>query len=628
MDYKQIFFSLAGGVFLSLILSMNHVLPALEKADLENNAFTAILSGMEGGMNRTDIVWTLLAVGLGVVIYITQYNFRETNSKKDIWLILISLLFGLLNVSGQYMFWQDCLPVTLGLSWTLLSLLMTLGWAGAFYMAAYWLMKIFDHLSQKSAVPDGCSVEKYSHLKGIQRYIDAHLLLSSFVVILLFWLPWGIVFYPASMDWDVYRQLSSYLGIWAHSNHDPWFSSCVLGICYQLGVKLGSENLGIFIFVILRDILMALIYAKCVVMLKEAGFKKIVYYMVLCFYAVTPVWGAYSKHAFKDTLCAALFVWYIMNMIVLLRRVQMGTLDKKCSILYGLSALILSLFRNNCIYVVAPVTLLLILFLLVKREKWYYSFSIIALIAVYFIFNSFIFNYCGVERGSSKEALAIPFQQTARTVRDHEDEITDEERKAIDGLLDYDSMAENYDPLISDPIKDNSKSGVSREAVMNYFVTWFKMFFKYPVTYIEAAIGQSYGYYAFVPRFPYGAGNYNSGMTIFNWIYVDAFSEYYSFHYVESWETGREVLAAWAEIWDKMPVLNLTNTIAVYTWIIFLLGYYLLRKRQIADTLPILALLIMTLTCMASPVNGCFRYFAPVAAASPVLLLLLKKREK
>lgn len=44
---------------------------------------------------------------------------------------------------------------------------------------------------------------------------------------------------------------------------------------------------------------MALIYAKCVAMLKKAGFGKIVYYMVLCFYAVTPVWGAYSKHALK-----------------------------------------------------------------------------------------------------------------------------------------------------------------------------------------------------------------------------------------------------------------------------------------------------------------------------------------
>ena len=106
---------------------------------------------------------------------------------------------------------------------------------------------------------------------------------------------------------------------------------------------------------------------------------------------------------------------------------------------------------------------------------------------------------------------------------------------------------------------------------------------------------------------------------------MEAFSEYYSFHYIEAWETGREILASWAEIWDKIPILNLTNTIALYTWFIVLTGYYLLCKRQISDILPVLALLIMTLTCMASPVNGCFRYFAPVAAATPALLLLLRK---
>ena len=315
-----------------------------------------------------------------------------------------------------------------------------------------------------------------------------------------------------------------------------------------------------------------------------------------------------------------------MNLIVLILNQKQGTLKKGHCILYGMSALLIALFRNNCVYVAAPVTVLLVIYLLVKREKWYYSLVIVLLLGGYFAFNSYIFNYGGVEKGSAREALSIPFQQTARTVRDHGDEITEEERMAIDGLLDYDSLAESYDPLISDPIKDNAKSGVGKEAILNYFVTWFKMFFKYPLTYIEAGLGQSYGYYAFTPQFPYGAGNYNSGMTIFNWIEVETFQEYYSFHYIETWETGRNVLAAWAELWDKIPILNLTNRLPLYTWTILLMGYYLLRKRRFAEILPVLALLLMILTCMASPVNGCFRYFASVAASFPALFLILGRR--
>lgn len=530
-------------------------------------------------------------------------------------LIFICLVFGFLNTAGISMFREDSLTLIPGIKGVGLFILMMAICAVVFYIAAQWILKGFSHMT--------CQKEMQE-----ENFFERHLFAVSFCVILLMWLPWIITYYPASMDWDVYRQLSSYLGIWAPSNHDPWLSSCVLGICYRIGVKLGSENLGIFIFVVLRDILMALIYAKCVVMLKKAGMKRIIYVGVLLFYAVTPVWGAYAKHAFKDTFCTALFVWYIMNTITLIYYGKEGGLKNRHWILYGVSALILSLFRNNCIYVAAPATLLVILFLIAKRQKIYYSIGIIAILSVYFMFNSYIVNYCGVIPASSKEALAIPFQQTARTVKFHGNEITDEERDTIDRILDYDSMAQNYDPLISDPIKDNWKGDATSEDLKNYFVVWAKMFLKYPVTYVEAAMGQSYGYYAFTPRFPYGAGNYNSGMTIFDWIEVDAFKEYYSFHYIEAMASGRKILNDWANLWDKIPILNLTNTIPLYTWGILLMGFFLLRKGKIAELIPVAALLIMICTCIASPVNGCFRYYAPVAASVPALFLLFGRSDR
>ena len=188
-------------------------------------------------------------------------------------------------------------------------------------------------------------------------------------------------------------------------------------------------------------------------------------------------------------------------------------------------------------------------------------------------------------------------------------------------------MPERYDPLISDPIKDNWNRDATGEDLKNYFIVWAKMFFKYPVTYLEAAIGQSYGYYAFNNGFAYGAGNYNSGMTIFDWIEVDAFKEYFSFHYIEAMETGRQLLNHWANLWDKIPVLNLTNKIALYTWIIVLIGFELLRKKQISELIPVVALLIMICTCIASPVNGCFRYFAPVAASMPALFIFFGRND-
>ena len=85
----------------------------------------------------------------------------------------------------------------------------------------------------------------------------------------------------------------------------------------------------------------------------------------------------------------------------------------------------------------------------------------------------------------------------------------------------------------------------------------------------------------------------------------------------------RQVLAKWAEKWDTIPILNVTNTIPVYTWFISLVGLFLIERKKGIYSIVIVAEWIMILTCMASPVNGCFRYYCPVAASTPVLLGLI-----
>ena len=59
-----------------------------------------------------------------------------------------------------------------------------------------------------------------------------------------------------------------------------------------------------------------------------------------------------------------------------------------------------------------------------------------------------------------------------------------------------------------------------------------------------------------------------------------------------------------------------------------LLGWLLWKRRAWDKLIPIFACLLMVLTCVASPVNDCFRYFVPVAAAFPSLSILLKPDTK
>ena len=56
------------------------------------------------------------------------------------------------------------------------------------------------------------------------------------------------------------------------------------------------------------------------------------------------------------------------------------------------------------------------------------------------------------------EALSVPMQQTARYIRDYGNEVTDDERTAIEKALDYDAIAQSYMPELSDGVKQYYKN--------------------------------------------------------------------------------------------------------------------------------------------------------------------------
>ena len=545
--YKRLTVCLFLGIFLSIVLSMNYLVLDIDSNNLQEDLFRIFLNRLDTLFSGYGIVWSFVAFGIAVVLYKTMSYFIIKQSKVQIGLVLISIFFGFVNVAGLSMYYMDRLPLSVSLQYTIIFSFAAFGWAILFYITAYWIIEWINNIEANIE----CIFKEHNLDKKEQKskeiinsffcIADRHIFLTGFLVIFLCWLPWVIVYYPASMDNDVFSQLCSFLGYWKKSNNHPWFASSVIGICYKAGKALGSENVGIFLFVFIRNILMALIYAKCVEMIKNSGMKKYIYYTVLLFYAITPVWGAYAKHAFKDTFFAALFCLYIMCSIVLVQKLKKGDYKNRHFLEYGLSGLVASLFRNNCIYCVFPVTVLLVVYLMKKKIKWYQITMIIVCVGMYFGYNAYIFNFCGVNKGSPAEALSIPLQQTARAVKYHQSEITKEEEEVLRQVFEYDNLAVVYDPVLSDPVKKSIIKDGAVKYALDYLRVWLQMFKKYPVTYLEAACAQSYGYYAFTPKLPYGSGNMNSGMTIFNWLYGDGY-ENFSFHYNYKFEKARQTL--------------------------------------------------------------------------------------
>lgn len=246
------------------------------------------------------------------------------------------------------------------------------------------------------------------------------------------WLLWIISYYPASADNDVFWQMSTYFG-YDHlvpSNHHPWFSTLVITWFYQIGMKLHNENLGLFLYVFCRDVLMAAMLAHGIKILKQNGIRFSLCILVLLFFAITPVWGAYAKHAFKDTFAYGLFSYAILNLIILTMNLKKNIFSCRQGIVTAIALLLSCLFRNNFVYALLPTVFFLAIFALYKKKTW----AILLLVLPFIVFWGFqkYIHYTGVKPSEKQEAMSLPLQQTARTVKNYHETLPLKYRKQVE----------------------------------------------------------------------------------------------------------------------------------------------------------------------------------------------------
>ena len=605
---KIIFF----GLLLSFLVSVDFTKAAITASEAESSFFLQL--GYR--FHSFGFVHILAAAGLSAIIWFTDRLKEKNIVRKNVWIYIACALFGILNALSQHLYYTDHFPATF------VTCFIALLYATACAVISYFMAAlIFSNVKSIYRIPE---LDESGKKRRKWFWI-------AFGIILIGWLPWLITYYPASADWDVYHPISEYLGLKERNNQHPWFYCTTVGSFYNLGMRIGNKNIGIYLYILLRAVAMSAIYSWLVVRLRDHGVKKAVLIAVILFYAAVPVWGAYAKHAFKDTQGAAFFCWFIVLTVECVRDIRAGKHRILNFALYSISSLLMSLYRNNCIYVAVPTTILLAVAVLAQKtyetkKKLAICLVMVMGLGVYEGYQVYIKKFEKVAGIPLVEALSIPVQQTARTVRDHEETITEEEREAISSVMDYERLPKIYDPLLSDPVKWTFVQ--IPENVRQYFRVWFGMMFRFPVSYLEAAVAQSYGYYAFTPDQAERAGNRNCGMTIFNWTKDGRFSDELTFDYIPSMKAARKVLDNWAKTWHKLPVIGWTDEIPIYTWIVVFLGAVLLRKKEWLRLIPICAFLLMILSCCASPVNDCFRYFAPVAASSPALMLLYPERRQ
>jgi hypothetical protein len=212
--------------------------------------------------------------------------------------------------------------------------------------------------------------------------------------------------------------------------------------------------------------------------------------------------------------------------------------------------------------------------------------------------------------------LSIPLQQTARYLKEHYDELTDEEEEILSEGFDIplSSVASVYSPLISDGVKVNFVDNPDKEYLKKYFRVWFGQLLKHPDTYIQAFINQTYGY--FYPDMR-NHGDYLVYLFIGN---TDKWHDgYLDMEFGIENGYGRALLAQYIYLIEKMPVFSMLLSPGMYTYILIGCFAYLLQKnrRKIFLLIPGICTLLI---CIASPVNGYLRYVMPLMAVTPLYI--------
>ena len=530
-----------------------------------------------------------------------------SSKRKTIIITLLSLIYSLFIVIGNSFLLKDSFKYIE--KHIFLNIIMYIVLFIVFY---FILNKLFYFLDKKKII--NIKIKKIKNTKFYHLF-DKKTFLFSLIFIIICWLPYIISFYPAILSPDPSFQIKQYFGIpnkystynimldpsMTITNHHPVIHTLLLGTCVKIGTIINNVNLGLFLYSIIQIIVLASTLSYTIKFLKDNKIKNNYLILMLLVYSLVPVFPFYSMSAVKDVIFGSLIILYI---IFLYRIIKSDDLKIKDYLLLILLTILIILFRNNGIHVLV----LSFPALLFMKKKFKYKFKLLCIFLIIIGFNTsynkVLLPHFNITPVSSREMLSIPFQQTARYVKEHGDEVSDKERKAIDRVLGYDTLADRYKSGIADPVKNGYNKYTTSEDLKDYFKVWFKELKKHPKTYIEATISNTYGYFYPSKTNWYIYYKYNNTIT------YDGFDYHYN-----SLKIPRYILASYGIAFPYIPVLNILVNIAINVWILLFMGAYYFYRKKYKEIIYLLPSFVLILVCFASPVNAYFRYALPYVFA-------------
>lgn len=562
-----------------------------------------------GNIKNPFTIGTFELLLIGILIYKMYSSYYNKRNKDNIIFIIVSILFSLFMLIGDTFNKTDSFKLMFDN--LRIFMLTIIRFSGYFILFKLLVTKLFEFTDNKIFKCENKN-------KYLDFIFNKHPFISSIVIMLICWLPYIISFYPAILSPDPSNQIKQFFGIKTHynesvimldeniliTNHHPVAHTLLLGGCVKIGRIFGSDNLGLFIYSIIQISILVSVLAFTIKYMKKLNTPIWLRLCTLIIYSLIPVYPLYAMSAVKDVIFGSLIILYIIFIFDLIKFRYLSI--KKC-LYVGLLLLIIMLFRNNGYHVI----LLSMPFIILSNKKYILKLLGLFLIPmlIYKSYTNIILPKHHITEGSIREMMSIPFQQTARFVLYHENELSKKDKEIIDNILDISDLKERYEPTFADNVKNRFNKHTTDKDLKEYFNVWLKGLIRHPETYIEATLNNTFGYYYPNTYRWYIYYNYDSRLQ----------EAGFNYHY-NNLEGTRKVLSSYGVAFPYIPILGLIVNIGFSTWLIIVMFAYIIKLKQYIYLNYLIPSVILILVCIASPVNTYFRYALPNVFSVPIMI--------
>lgn len=504
---------------------------------------------------------------------------------------------------------------------------------GVILVSAFVVLYIL--LTELVRLLEGSPREGHGWISRAAALLERHPVAVPMAIVLACWLPWLIIAWPGTTDPnDNLDQLRQWHGIMTGSaqsvglkegdmlinSHHPVFHTMLINLCVDLGAALGSQNLGMFLYVAAQELLLSWSLALCHALMCRMGTPAWVRVVSVLIWSLCPVYGGWALSLTKDLAFTVAMLQLVLCLMCAVRRPSALREGRWLLVSLFFSTLLACLFRNNGLYCVLPAAVALFC----ARGPSRVSVACCAAVVVSMLVSLVLYPVLGVTPGSKREMLSVPFQQTARYLQEHPDDVTDEERAAIDAVLPYDELSESYKPDISDPVKGKYRIG-SDEHLPAYFAAWAQMGLRHPGTYVAATLSNTYKYF-----FPgLGAGWFWLNLNCWNVRDTedgvqDAYDkDGFHLHQVEALKPVRNAAIDLYATYRATNIISCPGDMAFCAWVLLIAAFLIARTHRWRMLVPLLPLLALYATVILGPQNGNIRYMLPIIESMPLVVAWL-----